>query len=113
MFSNLIINAIDALPQDGELLLAIRPRNGNHGTIKGASVWIADRGVGIARENRPRLFEPFFTTKGEKGTGLGLWITHGIVQKQGAHSRPQFEQAGKIMYCIFGFRPLRIARERQ
>ncbi len=101
VFSNLIINAIDALPQDGELLLAIRPRSGNNGAIKGANVWIADRGVGIAKENRERLFEPFFTTKGEKGTGLGLWITHGIVQKQGGHIRVRSSNKPGGSFTVF------------
>jgi PAS domain S-box-containing protein len=101
VFSNLIINAIDALPQDGELLLAIRPRSGNNGTIRGANVWIADRGVGIAKENRERLFEPFFTTKGEKGTGLGLWITHGIVQKQGGHIRVRSSNKPGASFTVF------------
>ena len=101
VFSNLIINAIDALPQDGELLLAIRPHGGDNGTLKGANVWIADRGVGIAREHRERLFEPFFTTKGEKGTGLGLWITHGIVQKQGGRIRVRSSNKQGASFTIF------------
>ncbi len=83
IFSNLVVNAIDVLPRQGELILAIRPaidwRTGN----AGARVLVADRGPGISEEARSHLFEPFFTTKGERGTGLGLWVTQGIVQKQG------------------------------
>jgi signal transduction histidine kinase len=44
-------------------------------------VFISDTGMGITPENAKRLFEPFFTTKATKGTGLGLWISRGIVQK--------------------------------
>jgi signal transduction histidine kinase len=44
-------------------------------------VFISDTGVGITPENAKRLFEPFFTTKSAKGTGLGLWISRGIVHK--------------------------------
>jgi PAS domain S-box-containing protein len=101
VFSNLIINAIDALPPEGELLLAIRPRKGADGTPIGARVIIADRGVGIPKDHRDRLFEPFFTTKGEKGTGLGLWITHGIVQKQGGYIRVRSSTKSGDSWTVF------------
>ncbi len=44
---------------------------------------IADNGAGIPDEVLPQLFQPFFTTKGEQGTGLGLWVSRGIVSKHG------------------------------
>jgi signal transduction histidine kinase len=44
---------------------------------------IADIGVGIPDDVQPHLFQPFFTTKGEQGTGLGLWVSRGIVNKHG------------------------------
>ena len=87
VFSNLVLNAIDALPKNGELTLSVRacrhPRTG----LRGVRVLVSDRGTGIAPENIEKLFEPFFTTKGEKGTGLGLWVSQGIVQKQGGSIR--------------------------
>jgi PAS domain S-box-containing protein len=83
IFSNLVVNAIDALPHGSELILAIRPATDWRTGKQGARVLIADRGCGISESDRLRLFEPFFTTKGERGTGLGLWVTQGIVQKQG------------------------------
>lgn len=101
VFSNLIINAVDALPPEGELVLAIRPRKNGNGRLKGATVFIADRGAGIPKEHRERLFEPFFTTKGEKGTGLGLWITHGIVQKQGGHIRVRSSNMPGKSWTVF------------
>jgi len=55
--------------------------------MRGVRVLVADRGAGIPAHLRPKLFEPFFTTKGERGTGLGLWVSHGIVQKQGGNIR--------------------------
>ena len=49
----------------------------------GYRIVVADNGPGIAEESRPKLFEPFYTTKGEKGTGLGLWVTKQLVGKHG------------------------------
>jgi signal transduction histidine kinase len=62
--------------------LWLRVKAGPGGT---ARVFIADTGPGIPRENAARIFDPFFTTKGEKGTGLGLWITRDLVSKHGGH----------------------------
>jgi two-component system NtrC family sensor kinase len=78
VFWNLTLNAIEAMPDGGTLTLASRP-----GTAPGAvEVEIADTGVGIPRENMTRLFDPFFTTKAS-GTGLGLAVTYGIVERHG------------------------------
>jgi signal transduction histidine kinase len=49
----------------------------------GATVVISDNGPGIPDDVKPHLFQPFFTTKGEHGTGLGLWVSRGIVNKHG------------------------------
>ena len=50
---------------------------------KGALIEVADNGPGIPEAVLPQLFQPFFTTKGERGTGLGLWISRGIIVKHG------------------------------
>jgi signal transduction histidine kinase len=47
------------------------------------TVAVIDNGTGIPRDRRAHLFEPFFTTKGEKGTGLGLWVSRSLVEKNG------------------------------
>jgi signal transduction histidine kinase len=49
----------------------------------GASVTITDNGAGIPADVQSHLFQPFFTTKGEHGTGLGLWVSRGIINKHG------------------------------
>jgi signal transduction histidine kinase len=79
---NLVTNATDAMPAGGTLRVRVHastdPRdNSRHGV----RVTVADTGNGIRQEDRARLFQAFFSTKGEKGTGLGLWVTKSIVQK--------------------------------
>jgi len=87
LFSNLILNALDALDEGGRLTLRVaRGRdwsNGNGGAAHatGARVTVADSGSGIQQSDLIRIFEPFYSTKGDSGTGLGLWLSHGIVQK--------------------------------
>ena len=78
VFWNLTINAIEAMPDGGTLTLISRP-GATPGTV---DVEVADTGVGIPRENLTRLFEPFFTTK-SSGTGLGLAVTYGIIERHG------------------------------
>ena len=88
LFSNLVLNAVDAMAEGGRLRIHVRrvPERPD-GTRSGVRITIADTGSGIPPKDMPRLFEPFFTTKEEFGTGLGLWISHGIVQKHGGRIR--------------------------
>jgi PAS domain S-box-containing protein len=80
VFTNLIFNAIDALPQGGSIHLTAQ----QHDRVIAS---VADTGAGIPSEALPHVFEPFFTTKGDRGTGLGLAIVYGIVERhQGAIS---------------------------
>ena len=82
VFTNLIANALDALPDGGSLLVSVRPRRGGAGRQEqGVRVTIMDSGRGMDARTKLRLFEPFFTTKAETGTGLGLWVSKGIVDK--------------------------------
>jgi len=75
VFSNLIGNAVDALPVKGTLEIRASRAHGK------AHILIADDGPGIPVDIRPRIFEPFFTTKKDRGTGLGLAITKAIVER--------------------------------
>ena len=81
VIANLISNALDAMPAGGTLYLrgreAINWRNGE----PGIAVTIADTGTGMSLDTRTRLFRPFFTTKGITGTGLGLWVSKGIIDR--------------------------------
>ncbi len=81
VLNNLVSNAIDAMRTGGALTLRIRESRSRHLSQSGARITIADTGHGMPEETRRHIFEPFYTTKGINGTGLGLWISHGIVQK--------------------------------
>lgn len=81
VFLNLISNAIQAMPHGGNLRIRMgTQRNGTEGR-KDLYISVCDTGTGIKPEHAKHLFEPFFTTKSAKGTGLGLWISKGIIQK--------------------------------
>ena len=80
--SNIITNAIDAMPEGGQLVIRVSPsRAWDDSAVAGVRITILDTGSGIARQHRKNLFQPFFTTKQDVGTGLGLWITRNIVDK--------------------------------
>jgi PAS domain S-box-containing protein len=88
VFTNLITNAAEAAGSGGKVHVSVEPQaQGVDPTGQkmqaGATVLIADNGPGIPDEILPQLFQPFFTTKGEQGTGLGLWVSRGIVNKHG------------------------------
>ena len=74
---NMIFNAVDAMPQGGTIQIGTRVEG------KTARFWVADTGAGMSQEVITRIFEPFYTTKGERGTGLGLSASHGIVENHG------------------------------
>jgi PAS domain S-box-containing protein len=82
VFSNLIANAIDVLPRGGVIAVKVSDAQ-EHGlrSREGVRITVADNGPGIPDDVISSLFTPFFTTKGEKGTGLGLWVSRGIITK--------------------------------
>lgn len=87
--TNLIFNAVDAMPDGGTLTIRTRTASAGGGEGKQAAtpcvaVEIADTGAGMNEETRQRCLEPFFTTKGERGTGLGLAMVYGMAQRHGA-----------------------------
>jgi PAS domain S-box-containing protein len=83
VFSNFIGNALDAIPQRGAVSVMASKAPARGDTPAGVTVVVADNGTGISADNLSKLFLPFFTTKGEQGTGIGLWVSKGIIDKHG------------------------------
>ncbi|SRR5579859_6598215 len=81
VFLNLIGNAVQAMPEGGRLRIHVHESTDWKTLNGGVCVSVSDTGSGIPPEHAKRLFEPFFSTKSTKGTGLGLWISKGIIQK--------------------------------
>jgi signal transduction histidine kinase/HAMP domain-containing protein/ActR/RegA family two-component response regulator len=81
VFTNLLLNAVDALPRGGTIEASTFIEDGR------VVATVADDGVGMDEETARRIFEPFFTTKGEGGTGLGLAVVYGIVQRGGGDAQ--------------------------
>ncbi|MBI2524799.1 MAG: GAF domain-containing protein [Candidatus Rokubacteria bacterium] len=84
--TNLVLNAIDAMPRGGQLLLSTRTREG------GVELSVRDSGEGMSDEVRRRVFDPFFSTRSPLRTGLGLSVVHGIVSRHGGRIEVSSEQ---------------------
>lgn len=81
VFTNLLLNARDALPSGGSIRISTIPSDDDSLTIE-----VSDSGTGIAPENVAKIYDPFYTTKGVgRGTGLGLAVSYGIVQEHSGH----------------------------
>src|SRR5438270_8613999 len=82
LFSNLILNAMESMKDGGRMRIrVVRTHEWSSEQRAGVRITVADTGSGISAIALPHIFEPFFTTKKETGTGLGLWLAYGIVQK--------------------------------
>lgn len=81
IFTNLILNARDAIPEGGRIMLSTSSTDEDTLTVE-----VSDTGIGIAPENVAKIYDPFYTTKGVgRGTGLGLAVSYGIVQEHSGH----------------------------
>jgi signal transduction histidine kinase len=106
VFANLVGNAIEAIGKNGKIRLHAYSSREWHLGRRGLRVTVADNGPGIPSEIRDNIFDPFFTTKGESGTGLGLWITSGIVENNDGILRLRtVTRAGRSGTCFSAFFP--------
>ncbi len=94
--TNLIFNAVDALPMGGTIIIRAQSRGGE------SILEVEDNGVGMAENVKSRMFEPFFTTKGLSGNGLGLSMVYGIVSRhRGSIEVESREQVGTVVRMKF------------
>ncbi len=94
--TNLIFNAVDALPMGGSIIIRVQSRGGE------SILEVEDNGVGMAESVKSRMFEPFFTTKGLSGNGLGLSMVYGIVSRhRGSIEVESKEQVGTVVRMRF------------
>jgi PAS domain S-box-containing protein len=108
--TNLVFNAVDAMPNGGTLLVRTGLVTGTGGADPdvgdGVFVEVSDTGIGMDEETRRRCLEPFYTTKGERGTGLGLAMVYGMVQRHSAEceitSAPGQGTAVRLMFAPAG-----------
>jgi PAS domain S-box-containing protein len=99
LISNIISNAIDAVPAKGTLKIEVSPLATGDG--KSIRFMVEDDGPGIAPENLQRIFEPFFTTKKDVGTGLGLWVCKEIAERHGGSIQAQSIGANGSKGAVF------------
>jgi two-component system NtrC family sensor kinase len=82
VFTNLLLNARDAIPAGGSIRISTMPADDDHSL----TIEVSDTGIGIDPENVAKIYDPFYTTKGVgRGTGLGLAVSYGIVQEHSGH----------------------------
>lgn len=113
VFMNLIGNAIQAMPKGGRLRVSAREHVDSRTGNKGVTVSVCDTGYGVKPEHTKQLFEPFFTTKSTKGTGLGLWISKGIIQKyEGSIQFRTFHHPNGPTTCFRVIIPGQVSAER-
>jgi signal transduction histidine kinase len=101
LLANLLVNAVDAMADGGSLQVRVAACRDWSSGSEGVRITMADNGSGIPRNHLRQIFEPFYTTKKETGTGLGLWVSRGIVQKHGGSIRVRSRADGRATGTVF------------
>jgi len=96
---NLLVNAIQAMAEGGVLTVSARDWD-QDGQAQGVALAVADTGPGIAPEHLDRIFDPFFSTKGQGGTGLGLSVSYGLVDRYGGHISAE-SRPGRTVFTVW------------
>jgi signal transduction histidine kinase/CheY-like chemotaxis protein len=104
VFTNLIINAVDAMPRGGILRISTMLED------EFVIVEIADTGIGMSPEVQKRIFDPFFTTKGTRGSGLGLSICYGIISRHMGEIRVKSQVGSGSTFSLI--LPINLSRKR-
>ena len=114
VFSNIVANAIDAMPQGGKLSISMTQTM--TAERPGMQVLVNDTGHGIRREHLAKVFEPFFTTRGNLGTGIGLWVARQLVERHGGQisisSSTERSDSGTRVILYLPFRGREIETQR-
>jgi nitrogen-specific signal transduction histidine kinase len=100
---NLMLNGMQAMPQGGTIFVSTRVSHGADPEFlmsDSVHIQIRDTGNGIPEEHLPHIFEPFFSTKDEKGTGLGLWVSQGIVQAHGGSIKLRSREGRGTVFSV-------------
>jgi signal transduction histidine kinase len=100
VFTNLISNALEALEDGGRLKVCVRGTRDDR-EREGVAVTVADSGSGMSTATLDQLFHPFITTKGEEGTGLGLWVSKGILDKHHSTIQVRSKEGLGTVFRIF------------
>ena len=101
LLANLLVNAVDAMADGGSLQVRVARGHDWSSGSDGVRITVADNGSGIPRDHLQQIFEPFYTTKKDSGTGLGLWVSRGIVQKHGGRIRVRSRADGRATGTVF------------
>jgi PAS domain S-box-containing protein len=101
LLANLLVNAVDAMADGGSLQVRVTTGRDWSSGREGVRITVADNGSGIPSNDLRQIFEPFYTTKKDTGTGLGLWVSRGIVQKHGGSIRVRSRVGGHATGTVF------------